>query len=373
MRVPAREGHRGADGAIAYVVRVREEHGCIAAAPGDPGGSASAGGGRGGTAAGEATAAAERRHRRALRARCTPPPPRSPRRSRPAQVAAGDRLARRRAARARPDARSACSPRPTGRSRVAAARGRGRPAHRRRARRSRSCADLPLAACVPRAARPLFAAASCALARPRAIRSASPRRRARALAALPLEAGERVLGAVGIELAAPLVVRRGGARVPPGLRARLRAGARARAPLRGGARGAARGAARGGGGRRAVELEEQLVGIVGHDLRTPLAAIRMSAAVLLRRGGLAEDQRRTLVAHRRRPRRAWRASSATSSTSRASATRATIPIHARPADLVQVAERAVAELAEAHPGREIRARRAGGRRPSRPTPTGSAR
>ena len=47
--------------------------------------------------------------------------------------------------------------------------------------------------------------------------------------------------------------------------------------------------------RRALDTRDRLVGIVGHDLRTPLAAIRMSIAVLFQRGGLSEDQVRTLA------------------------------------------------------------------------------
>jgi K+-sensing histidine kinase KdpD len=47
--------------------------------------------------------------------------------------------------------------------------------------------------------------------------------------------------------------------------------------------------------RRAMEREEQLLGIVSHDLRTPLAAIRMSTALLFRGGDLSGDQARTLT------------------------------------------------------------------------------
>ena len=41
---------------------------------------------------------------------------------------------------------------------------------------------------------------------------------------------------------------------------------------------------------RRVEFERQLVGIVSHDLRSPLSAILMSAALLVRRGDLDEAQ-----------------------------------------------------------------------------------
>jgi signal transduction histidine kinase len=47
--------------------------------------------------------------------------------------------------------------------------------------------------------------------------------------------------------------------------------------------------------RRAERLQEQLAAVVGHDLRTPLQAIALGAAVLEKRGALAEDDRRTLT------------------------------------------------------------------------------
>jgi signal transduction histidine kinase len=43
-----------------------------------------------------------------------------------------------------------------------------------------------------------------------------------------------------------------------------------------------------------IDFERQLIGIVSHDLRNPLAAITMSAATLLRRPDLEERQRRPL-------------------------------------------------------------------------------
>jgi signal transduction histidine kinase len=42
-------------------------------------------------------------------------------------------------------------------------------------------------------------------------------------------------------------------------------------------------------------FEQQLIGIVSHDLRTPIGAITLSAATLLRRPDLEERQRRTLL------------------------------------------------------------------------------
>jgi signal transduction histidine kinase len=46
--------------------------------------------------------------------------------------------------------------------------------------------------------------------------------------------------------------------------------------------------------RERADFEQQLIGIVSHDLRTPLSAITMSAAMLLRRSDLEERQRKPL-------------------------------------------------------------------------------
>lgn len=46
--------------------------------------------------------------------------------------------------------------------------------------------------------------------------------------------------------------------------------------------------------RRSQEVQRHLLGIVGHDLRTPLTAISASAALALRDGGLNDRQRRAL-------------------------------------------------------------------------------
>jgi signal transduction histidine kinase len=46
--------------------------------------------------------------------------------------------------------------------------------------------------------------------------------------------------------------------------------------------------------RRAERLQERLAAVVGHDLRTPLQAITLGVAVLGRRAGLSETDRKTL-------------------------------------------------------------------------------
>jgi signal transduction histidine kinase len=102
-----------------------------------------------------------------------------------------------------------------------------------------------------------------------------------------------------------------------------------------------------------VELSGQLVGIVGHDLRTPLAAIRMSAAVLLRRGDLSEDQARTLARIDGSAARMTRIIHDLLDFTRMR-NEGRIPVHVRPVDLVPLVRRSVAELAAVHPTREIR-------------------
>ncbi|WP_239014076.1 GAF domain-containing sensor histidine kinase [Archangium violaceum] len=49
------------------------------------------------------------------------------------------------------------------------------------------------------------------------------------------------------------------------------------------------------GAREAAQLREQLIGIVSHDLRSPLNAITLSAATLMRRTGLDDRARRGLT------------------------------------------------------------------------------
>ncbi len=51
--------------------------------------------------------------------------------------------------------------------------------------------------------------------------------------------------------------------------------------------------------KRIARLQEQLMGVVGHDLRTPLSSIRVATGVLFKRGGLTAAQGLTLgrIAH----------------------------------------------------------------------------
>lgn len=105
--------------------------------------------------------------------------------------------------------------------------------------------------------------------------------------------------------------------------------------------------------RRAVEMEEKLLGIVGHDLRTPLSAIRMSAALLFRSGGLSPDQTRALARVGASAARMGRIIRDLLDYTRVRR-EGPLSMSFRPGDLAQLAQRAVAELSAVHPDREIR-------------------
>ena len=169
------------------------------------------------------------------------------------------------------------------------------------------------------------------------------------LAALPLLAGERVLGAIQIGVDDPDREERSFLETFAALcaqaldRARMYEAERA-------ARLEARRATE--AARSAVELQERLVGVVGHDLRTPLAAVHMATTLLSRHGPLSEDQARTL-------------GRIGASVARMTAlirdlldftrvrNEGRIPLTRRPTDLAEAARRAVAELQGIHLGRDL--------------------
>jgi signal transduction histidine kinase len=104
--------------------------------------------------------------------------------------------------------------------------------------------------------------------------------------------------------------------------------------------------------RRRTEFEQQLIGIVSHDLRNPLGAITMAAGLLQASPGLSERQLK--AAHR-----------IASSCERATRlirdfldfTQARlgsgIPLKPRPMDLHDVTRHVVDEVRQAHPAREV--------------------
>ncbi len=101
--------------------------------------------------------------------------------------------------------------------------------------------------------------------------------------------------------------------------------------------------------RRAVDY---ILGIVGHDLRNPLGAIHMSAALLQKRGGLEGWQARTIERTRSSAGRMARIIADLLSYTR---TRlgSGLPIEPRPCRLDEIARRAVDELSASSPSREI--------------------
>lgn len=101
--------------------------------------------------------------------------------------------------------------------------------------------------------------------------------------------------------------------------------------------------------RHAVDT---ILGIVGHDLRNPLGAIHMSAALLQKRGGLAGWQARTVERMRSSAGRMGRIIADLLSYTR---TRlgSGIPIQRSGADLRAVVQRVVDELRAGNPDREI--------------------
>jgi len=99
-------------------------------------------------------------------------------------------------------------------------------------------------------------------------------------------------------------------------------------------------------------FREQFIGILGHDLRGPLTAVRMSTELLLQRGGLSEADQRTVR----------RIVTSTDKMGRMIAdildfTRGRlgggIPVAPQPGNLHDIARHAVDELAAAHPGRRL--------------------
>jgi signal transduction histidine kinase len=101
--------------------------------------------------------------------------------------------------------------------------------------------------------------------------------------------------------------------------------------------------------RRAVDT---ILGIVGHDLRNPLGAVHMSAALLMKRGGLEGWQARTVERMRSSAGRMGRIIADLLSYTR---TRlgSGIPIEPVEADLGTVVRKVVDELRAANPDREI--------------------
>jgi signal transduction histidine kinase len=103
---------------------------------------------------------------------------------------------------------------------------------------------------------------------------------------------------------------------------------------------------------RVSELQERLMAIVGHDLRTPLAAITMASRIMFKRGGLPAEQGATLA---KISNSAARMSAIIRDLLDFGRTRrgVGISIHCDQTNLGEVAQRALLEFEEAEHGKQV--------------------
>jgi sigma-B regulation protein RsbU (phosphoserine phosphatase) len=106
--------------------------------------------------------------------------------------------------------------------------------------------------------------------------------------------------------------------------------------------------------KRAEEFEQRLLGIVGHDLRSPLTAVIASAALLLRQGSLTEPQLRTVKRIARGGERIQLLAGTVLDFTRARSGEA-MPLHREKVVFGQIGARVLEELEAQYPGRELRA------------------
>ncbi|SEM23650.1 His Kinase A (phospho-acceptor) domain-containing protein [Stigmatella aurantiaca] len=104
--------------------------------------------------------------------------------------------------------------------------------------------------------------------------------------------------------------------------------------------------------RRRTEFEQQLIGIVSHDLRNPLGAISMAAGMLLAHPGLDERQRRAAQRIASSGERATRLIRDLLDFTQARLGTG-IPLNRHPMDLHEVTRHVVDEVLLAHPGRHV--------------------
>ncbi|MBF5043901.1 PAS domain-containing sensor histidine kinase [Aggregicoccus sp. 17bor-14] len=106
-----------------------------------------------------------------------------------------------------------------------------------------------------------------------------------------------------------------------------------------------------------LAFEERLIGIVGHDLRSPLAAVRMSASQLQAPGalapGLSGAQERAVARVERGARRIQAVITSLLDLTRARSGRG-FPVAPAPADLDATLRQALEEVRVTYPGRELR-------------------
>lgn len=106
-----------------------------------------------------------------------------------------------------------------------------------------------------------------------------------------------------------------------------------------------------------ADFEEQLIGIVSHDLKTPLAAIIMSASLLARQPSIGEAGQRSVQRVLYSAQRATRMVHTLLDLTHARA--GELAVEAVPTDLGEVAQRATDEVSQVHPGRTIQVEVAG--------------
>ena len=104
--------------------------------------------------------------------------------------------------------------------------------------------------------------------------------------------------------------------------------------------------------RKSDELREQLIGVVGHDLRGPLASISMAINVMLKRGTLPDAEVKTAALIARNADRMSKMVSQLLDFTRARLGGG-IPVSAQPMDLAQLCTDVLSECEAANPGREM--------------------
>lgn len=110
--------------------------------------------------------------------------------------------------------------------------------------------------------------------------------------------------------------------------------------------------------RTRAEFDQQAIGVVSHDLRNPINAIRMSASLLLRRGGLDDVQAKAVARILSSSERAQRMIRDFLDFSQARLGGG-IPVVPREVDVHEVAQSAVDEVHLAHPDRRVEVARSG--------------
>ncbi|NVJ17877.1 ATP-binding protein [Myxococcus sp. AM010] len=104
--------------------------------------------------------------------------------------------------------------------------------------------------------------------------------------------------------------------------------------------------------RRRAEFEQQLIGIVSHDLRNPLSAIQLGASVLARREELNERSLRAVLRIQSSAERAVRMTRDLLDFTQVRMGGG-LPVHRRPVDLHELAQQVIEELRLSHPEREL--------------------